>query len=50
MATVAGIAVVLLGILVPALGFLYDGAWFSATLVSGLIYWWMMRDPLEVGG
>lgn len=46
-ATLAGFAVVLIGIVVPALGFLYDGAWFSATIAAGLLYWWLMRHRTE---
>jgi NCS1 family nucleobase:cation symporter-1 len=42
-ALAAGIAVALLGRLVPALGFLFSGAWFSATLVSFAVYWALMR-------
>ncbi len=42
-ATVAGVGVALLGLAAPALRFLFDGAWFSATLVSGLVYWLLMR-------
>ncbi len=46
-ATVVGIAVVLLGILVPGLAFLFDGAWFSATAAAALVYWWLMRRTTE---
>jgi NCS1 family nucleobase:cation symporter-1 len=42
-ATGVGIAVALLGLLVPGLAFLFDGAWFSATAAAGLVYWWLMR-------
>lgn len=42
-ALAAGIGVALLGKLVPALGFLFSGAWFSAALVSFLLYWLLMR-------
>ncbi|HUF14229.1 MAG TPA: NCS1 family nucleobase:cation symporter-1 [Longimicrobiales bacterium] len=42
-ALVAGIAVALLGKVVPGLGFLFSGAWFSATLVAFGVYWLLMR-------
>ena len=42
-ALVAGIAVALAGKLHPSLSFLFDGAWFSAAIVSFLIYAWAMR-------
>ena len=37
-----------IGLFVPALHWLYDAAWFSGTLSSGLVYglWmWKRRDP-----
>ncbi len=42
-ALVAGIGVALLGLLDPRLRFLFDGAWFSASVVSFAIYYLMMR-------
>lgn len=42
-ATAAGVAVVLLGKLAPALEFLFKGAWFSGVLVSGAVYLALMR-------
>ncbi len=42
-ATVAGILVALSGLVVPGLGFLFSGAWFSATLVSFGLYYVLMR-------
>ena len=42
-ALAAGIATALLGLLDPALRFLFDGAWFSAALVGFVIYWALMR-------
>ncbi len=42
-ATLAGIAVALLGLVVPGLGFLFSGAWFSATIVSFVLYYVLMR-------
>jgi NCS1 family nucleobase:cation symporter-1 len=45
-ALVAGVATALAGLLTPALRFLFDGAWFSAAIVSFGLYWWLMRrDP-----
>ncbi len=32
----------------PGLGFLFDGAWFSATLVSFAVYYALMR-PAPAG-
>ena len=40
----AGVAVALLGRLVPSLAFLFNGAWFSATLVSFVVYWALMQS------
>jgi NCS1 family nucleobase:cation symporter-1 len=42
-ALAAGIAVALLGRIVPGLGFLFAGAWFSATLTSIVVYWLLNR-------
>jgi nucleobase:cation symporter-1, NCS1 family len=42
-ALAAGILVALLGRFVPGLGFLFSGAWFSATLVSFVAYAVLMR-------
>lgn len=42
-AMTAGIAIALSGKAIPALGFLFDGAWFSATGVSFGVYWALMR-------
>lgn len=42
-ATAAGIGVAVLGLVTPALAFLFEGAWFSATLTSGLVYWLLMK-------
>ncbi len=33
-----GIVAALVGLAVPALRFLFDGAWFSAALVSAVVY------------
>jgi NCS1 family nucleobase:cation symporter-1 len=44
-ALVAGVAVALVGKLHPSLGFLFTGAWFSATAVSFATYYAMMRRP-----
>lgn len=42
-ALAAGVAVALLGLAHPDLKFLFDGAWFSATLVSFATYYSLMR-------
>ena len=42
-ALVAGILVALAGTLHPRLRFLFDGAWFSAAIVSFIVYWVLMR-------
>lgn len=42
-ALAAGVAVALVGLLHPPLRFLFDGAWFSATLVSFVTYYALMR-------
>lgn len=42
-ALVAGVLVALAGKLHPSLGFLFNGAWFSAGLVSFALYWILMR-------
>jgi NCS1 family nucleobase:cation symporter-1 len=43
-ALVAGIATALAGVLEPALRFLFDGAWFSAAIVSFLVYLVLMKS------
>ncbi len=40
----AGIIVALAGKLDPSLAFLFNGAWFSAALVSFGVYYWLMRS------
>ncbi len=42
-ATAGGILVALLGLVVPGLGFLFSGAWFSATFTAFLLYYALMR-------
>jgi len=42
-ALLAGVLVALAGLLSPGLRFLFDGAWFSATLVSFAVYYALMR-------
>jgi NCS1 family nucleobase:cation symporter-1 len=42
-ATLAGCFVAWIGIFVPALDWLYEAAWFSGTITSGLVYWLWMR-------
>jgi NCS1 family nucleobase:cation symporter-1 len=44
LALAAGIATALIGLLHPALRFLFDGAWFSAAGVAGGLYWLLMRS------
>jgi nucleobase:cation symporter-1, NCS1 family len=43
MARGAGILVALAGLLSPPLRFLFDGAWFSAAVVPGILYLALMR-------
>ncbi len=43
-----GIAVALAGLLHPALAFLFNGAWFSAALVSFGLYYLLMRQTSTV--
>jgi len=45
----AGVAVALAGLLHPRVRFLFDGAWFSAAIVSFVLYWWLMRRSLALG-
>jgi nucleobase:cation symporter-1, NCS1 family len=42
-ATGAGILVALVGLVVPGLGFLFSGAWFTATFASFILYYALMR-------
>jgi NCS1 family nucleobase:cation symporter-1 len=42
-ALAAGIGTALLGLVMPGLRFLFDGAWFSAAGVSGVLYYALMR-------
>jgi NCS1 family nucleobase:cation symporter-1 len=42
-ATVAGIVVALGGLVAPGVGFLFGGAWFSATTVAFALYYLLMR-------
>ena len=42
-ALAAGVLVALVGLMAPPLRFLFDGAWFSATLVSFAVYYALMR-------
>ncbi|HSR51250.1 MAG TPA: NCS1 family nucleobase:cation symporter-1 [Acidobacteriota bacterium] len=44
-ALTAGIAAALAGKMHPSLDFLFNGAWFTATFVSMLVYWLAMRKP-----
>jgi NCS1 family nucleobase:cation symporter-1 len=45
-ALAAGIATALVGAVEPRLRFLFDGAWFSAALVSFVVYSFLMRSQL----
>ncbi len=47
-ATLAGIAVALGGLILPGLGFLFSGAWFSATIVSFVLYYWLMAGARDL--
>jgi NCS1 family nucleobase:cation symporter-1 len=42
-ALVAGIGVALIGLMVPALHWLYDYAWFVGFLISGGLYFLLMQ-------
>jgi NCS1 family nucleobase:cation symporter-1 len=42
-ALVAGIAAAVVGLLHPTLAFLFNGAWFSAALVSFVVYYFLMK-------
>jgi NCS1 family nucleobase:cation symporter-1 len=42
-ALAAGVLVALAGVVAPAARFLFDGAWFSAAIVSGVVYFLLMR-------
>ena len=46
-ALATGIAVALLGLVIPALRFLYDYAWFVGFFVSGVFYFALMRRSFE---
>lgn len=45
LATGLGVATVVLGWMVPALGFLAEGAWFSAAIVAGAVYFALQPRP-----
>jgi NCS1 family nucleobase:cation symporter-1 len=45
-ALAAGVAVALVGLLVPPLRWLYDYAWFAGFLVASATYWVMMRSAV----
>jgi NCS1 family nucleobase:cation symporter-1 len=42
-ATVGGILVALAGLVLPGVGFLFSGAWFSATFTAFVLYYALMR-------
>jgi len=47
-ALAAGIAVALLGLVIPPLRPLYDYAWFAGFAVAGALYWALMQDAHAV--
>jgi cytosine/uracil/thiamine/allantoin permease len=49
-ATFAGIAAALVGLIVPQLGFLFRGAWFTATAVAFAMYYFLMRGEAREQG
>lgn len=42
-ALTAGVLAALLGLLHPSLAFLFNGAWFSAAIVSFVLYYLLMK-------
>src|SRR5713226_9077809 len=48
MALVAGVAIALIGLAVPALRWLYDYAWFVGFIISGGLYFLLMRRQVLV--
>jgi NCS1 family nucleobase:cation symporter-1 len=48
LALIAGIAVALIGLMVPALHWLYDYAWFVGFLISGGLYFLLMQRQTSV--
>ena len=46
-ALAAGVVVALLGLVAPGLRFLFDGAWFSAAVVSFGVYWVLMKRGMS---
>lgn len=49
-ALVAGILAALVGLLHPALAFLFNGAWFSAAIVSFFVYYILMKPTAPASG
>ena len=45
---VAGVTIALIGLMVPALRWLYDYAWFVGFVVSGGLYFVLMRRQVSV--
>jgi NCS1 family nucleobase:cation symporter-1 len=45
---VAGVGIALIGLAVPALRWLYDYAWFVGFVVSGGLYFLLMRRQVPV--
>ncbi len=46
-ALIAGVAVALIGLIVPALGFLYDYAWFVGFISAFFVYYFLMSPSKE---
>lgn len=46
-ALLAGVFVALIGLVIPALGFLYDYAWFVGFAVSFFVYWILMKSSIK---
>ena len=44
------IGVALVGLWIPALYVLFEGAWFSAAIVSCAVYWFLMRGTIASPG
>ena len=46
-ALLAGVIIALIGLVIPALGFLYDYAWFVGFAVSFFVYWILMKNSIN---
>jgi NCS1 family nucleobase:cation symporter-1 len=49
-ALAAGIVTAVVGLLLPSLSFLFNGAWFSAAIVSFVVYYVLMRPTAPASG